>query len=222
MVWVIKFKLKDDKDVYSPVCRKMKVEFFAFPYTQFVKNRKIHLLVGGILSGSEENKERFVEEIKKDSRVESVERHHDHIFIHTIHPITRESKAEVKIFYNPQFIRVKPVHVSSDGWEYWEVACLEREELNKLFRAAKKYYHGELFFIKKEKMKGISILELTFDLTEKQLGALQIALKEGYYTYPRTLTLPAVARMVGKSYSTFQEHLRKAEGKLVTYFLKYR
>lgn len=222
MVWIARFKLKDDEDIYSPVCIKLKIDFFATPYTNFVKGEKVNLIVGGIISGSKENKDRFVEEIKKNKRVASIERYHDFIFVHAQHSLSRESKAEIRIFYNPQFIRVKPVHVSSDGWEYWEVACLDREKLNELVQAAKKYYHGELFSIKKEKIKRISSLELTFDLTEKQLEAIKLAFKEGYYLYPRSLTLPKLAKILGKSYSTFQEHLRKAENKLVEYFLRYR
>jgi len=221
-MWVAKFKLRDDEDIYSPLCQRYNIEFFAVPYTNFIKISKINLLVGGIISGSEENKNGFIEEVKKDKRIKNIERYHDYIFIHAQHPISRESRAEIRIFYNPQFLRVKPVHVASDGWEHWEVACLDRNELNKLVRAAVKYYHGELFSMKNEKIKQVSSLEMTFDLTEKQLETLKIAFKEGYYTYPRKLTIPKLAKSIGKSYSTFQEHLRKAENKLIGYFLKYR
>jgi len=99
---------------------------------------------------------------------------------------------------------------------------LDRGELNKLVEAAVKYHHGELFSIKEEKLKGISSLELVPQLTDKQLLALKSAFKEGYYDYPRKLTIPQLARKAGKAYSTFQEHLSKAEGKLVEFFLKYR
>ena len=114
------------------------------------------------------------------------------------------------------------MHISSDGWEYWEVACLNRLELNKLVQAATKYYHGELFSVKKEKLRGITNLELTPQLSTKQMTSLEIAHKKGYYNYPRKLTIPQLAQSVGKSYSTFQENLRKAENKLINYFLKYR
>ncbi|GAI73079.1 unnamed protein product, partial [marine sediment metagenome] len=88
-------------DIYTPLCEKYKVEFYAVPHTNFVKGNKINLLVGGVLSGSEENKKKFIEEIQKDKRVKKVEQHHDFIFVHAQHPISREAKAEIKIFYNP-------------------------------------------------------------------------------------------------------------------------
>lgn len=221
-MWVAKFKLKDDEDIYSPLCKKYKVEFFAVPYTNFIKSKKINLLVGGVISGSEENIKKFVQGIKKDKRVKTVEQHHDFIFVHAQHPISRETKAEIRIFYNPQYIRAKPIHVASDGWEYWEVACLDRKELNKLVKASTKYYHGELFFIKNERLKSVTSLELTPNLTEKQSEALSLAFKMGYYNYPRKLTIPDLAKIIKKSYSTFQENLRKAENKIVEHFLKYR
>lgn len=221
-MWIAKFKLKDDEDIYNPLCVKFMVELFAVPYANFVKGSKINLLIGCVISGSEENKKKFVEEMKKDKRIKLVEQHHDFIFIHVQHSLSRETKSEIRIFYNPQYIRVKPVHVSSDGWEYWEVACLNRIELNKLVQVATKHYHGELFSIKEEKLKGVTSLELTPHLSEKQLGALRIAYKGGYYNYPRKSTLPDLAKSVKRSYSTFQEHLRKAENKLLDHFLRYR
>jgi len=221
-MWIAKFKLMDDKDIYSPLCKKYKIDFFAVPYTQFTKDKKINLLVGGVISGSEENKKQFVVGLKNDPRVKSVERYHDFILVHAQHQLSRETEAEIKIFYNPQYIRTKPIHVAIDGWEYWEVASLNREELNKLIHVAIKYYGGELFSIKKEILKSVTSLETTPHLTAKQLEAIKLAYKEGYYNYPRRLTIPQLAKSVKRSYSTFQENLRKAENKLIDYFLKYR
>ncbi len=222
MLWVAKFKLKDDKDIYTPLCKKLNVEFFAYPYTHFSKKNSIHLLVGGILTGSEENKKKFTAEVAKDARVESIQRHHDFLLVHAKHPKSREAEASIKIFYNPQFLRVKPVHLRNDGWEYWEIASLQREELNNLVQAAIRHYHGKLFSLKQEKTKSIASLEIAPSLTEKQLEALILAYGSGYYNYPRDLTIPQMARSVKKSYSTFQENLRKAENKLVEHFLQYR
>lgn len=221
-MWIAKFKLKDEEDIYSPLCEKYKVEWFAIPHTNFEKNRKINLLVCGILSGSKDNKTRFVEELKKDKRIRNIEQHHDFILVHAQHPLAREIRAEIKIFYNPQYILVRPVHVASDGWEYWEVACLDKKELIKITSAARRHYHGKLFSLKQEKLKSISSLEITPDLTERQIYAIKMALDNGYYKYPRKLTIPDLSKIAKISYSTFQEHLRKGENKLITYFLKYR
>ena len=134
----------------------------------------------------------------------------------------REKQSAIKIFYSPQFIKIKPIHLAIDGWEYWEVASLNREELNKLIQTATRVYHGRLISLKKENIHTIASLEFAPKFTEKQLEALKIAYKEGYYQYPRKLTIPELAKLTKKSYSAFQENLRKAENKLIEYFLKYR
>ncbi|MFH1211574.1 MAG: helix-turn-helix domain-containing protein [Candidatus Woesearchaeota archaeon] len=221
-MWVARFKLKDDEDIYSPVCERYKIDLFAYTYTSFIKNNQINIVAGGILSGSEKNKKLFIQEIRKDKRVKSIEKHHDFILVHAQHSLSREAMAELLIFYNPGYIKVKPIHVSSDGWEYWEIGCLNRNELNKVVLAAEKHYHGKLFSMKQEKIRSIASLEVTPGLTLKQFESLKTAFEEGYYSYPRLLTIPQLAKLSKKSYSTFQEHLRKAENKLIEYFLKYR
>jgi predicted DNA binding protein len=221
-MWVAKFQLKDDQDIYSPFCKKFKLEFFANPYTNYVLDDEIHLIVGGTLSGTDKGKKQFIHQIKKDKRVFSIDQYKDFTLIHSKHSLSREAEAEIRIFYNPQYIRTKPVHIASDGWEYWEVACVNRDELNKLVIAAIKYYHGKLISLKKETIRQISSMELSPELSNKQAEALILAFKEGYYNYPRKLTLPNLAQLAKISYSTFQEHLSKGEAKLVSFFLKYR
>ncbi len=221
-MWVAKFKLKDDEDIYSPLCEKYKVEFYAYPHTNYIKNRKINLIVGGTISGKEENKKSFIKELEKNKKIKSVEQYKDYVLVHTIHSLSRETKAEIRIFYSSEYILTKPIHVSSDGWEYWEIACVERSSLNKIINSSHKHYHGKIFSIKKEKIKTITSLKLSPNLTEKQLDTIKLAFKNGYYNYPRKLTLPVLAKLIKKSYSTFQENLRKAENKIIAYFLNYR
>lgn len=221
-MWVARFRLRDDEDIYSPLCKKYKLDFFAFPYSNFVKNDRLNLLLGGTVSGSEEDREGFLRDLKKDGRVKRVEAYRDFVFIHACHAFSGKAKAEVRIFYNPQYIRVKPVRIASDGWEYWEVACLDRAELNRLVEAATAFYHGEIFSVRSEKLRNVTSLELAPDMSEKQAEAVRLAFKEGYYNYPRKLTIPQLARMVKRSYSTFQENLSKAENKIVGHFMKYR
>jgi predicted DNA binding protein len=221
-MWIAKFKLKHDEDIYTPICKKYKVDFFATPYTYYVKNGKLNFLGGGIISGDQANKKKFVAEIKKDKRLKTVEQRHDFIFVHSQYLSSKKIEDEINIFYNPQYLKTKPVHNATDGWEYWEVACLDRSELNKIINAAVKFHHGKLISLKKEKLKTVSNLEFTPILPDKQLAAIKLAYKEGYYNYPRKLTIPKLAKQINKSYSTFQENLRKAEKKLIDFFFKYR
>lgn len=222
-MWVAKFKLKDDKeDIHSPLCEKYQVEMFGFPLTNYEKSGKINLLISATISGSEENKDKFYNDLKKDKRVKFAERYKDFILMQTIHPFSREARREIKIFYNKEYILIKPVHIDKEGWEHWEVGCLDRVELNKIINAAIKYYNGKLISVKDEKIKNITNLEFSPNLSEKQFETIKLALNEGYYNYPRKLTIPELAKKMGKSYSSFQENLRRAENKIVEFFFEYR
>nr|WP_272904676.1 helix-turn-helix domain-containing protein [Halobacterium sp. TGN-42-S1] len=53
-------------------------------------------------------------------------------------------------------------------------------------------------------------------LTDRQLAALQLALECGYYEQPRRTSLRDLADRTSVARSTFEEHLRKAENKLLT------
>ena len=60
-MWVAKFKLKDDEDIYSPLCEKYGVNLFAYPYTFFTKKNTINLMAGAAISGSDLNKQSFID-----------------------------------------------------------------------------------------------------------------------------------------------------------------
>ena len=57
--------------------------------------------------------------------------------------------------------------------------------------------------------------ENPFGLTEKQSLALRIARRNGYYSWPRNITLENLASMSGFKRRAFQENLRKAEAKVL-------
>ena len=107
-MWVAKFKIRDDEDIYSPLCEKYKIELFAVPYTSYEKNNKINVLVGIILSGNEETKEKFLIDLKKDKRVRKIEQHNDFIIVNAQHPISFEERSEIKRFYNPCLLYTSP------------------------------------------------------------------------------------------------------------------
>ena len=112
------------------------------------------------------------------------------------------------------------MHVSKDGWEYWNVGCLDRKELMKIINASEKHYHGELLSLKEEKISSVSLINVFPNLTKKQKDCLEIAYKNKYYDYPRKINILKLAKSINRSYSTFQEHLRKAEKKIIESFLK--
>lgn len=214
-MWVANFKLQDENDLYGPVCSRYGVDFFAVPYAHYERREGIHVIVGGLLEGEGVAQDRFISELKSDSRVQEMQCQSNYVVVHALHSHTRQQKAELALFYNPQYILVKPILVSKDGWEYWTVACLDRIELNKLVRAATKHYKGKLLSLEKENLIAAARLWGVGGVSHQQVETLKLALKEGYYTYPRATTIAKLAKIAGVSYSAFQERLRRAEARFL-------
>ncbi len=111
--------------------------------------------------------------------------------------------------------------VYEDGWEYHRIAAPHSVELKGLLEALnqmgemdvllKKQYHGDFA----QNTYTLSIAELFRTLTEKQRRALVNALENGYYTIPRRTTVGKLAGAEGIPRTTLEEHLHKAESKVL-------
>jgi predicted DNA binding protein len=62
----------------------------------------------------------------------------------------------------------------------------------------------------------IPIGQPTAVLSERQREAVLLAHQEGYYDWPREIKATELAEEMGVAHSTYLEHLRKAEEKLIT------
>ncbi|MHA2332091.1 MAG: helix-turn-helix domain-containing protein, partial [Candidatus Hodarchaeales archaeon] len=65
----------------------------------------------------------------------------------------------------------------------------------------------------------ISISDVMSQLTQRQIHSLILAVKKGYYEIPRKTGTEELAKNFDISRRTFEEHLRKAEKKLVENFV---
>ena len=57
-------------------------------------------------------------------------------------------------------------------------------------------------------------------LTEKQRQVLELAIEYGYYKYPRKVSVQDLAKKVKMPRTTFQEHLRKAEERVMNLLIE--
>lgn len=105
--------------------------------------------------------------------------------------------------------------INKDGVERYTVVAPSRERLQALISRL-----GDIGEVTLEKVAEVSadmlsvsvhLGDITTGLTERQLTALNLAIKNGYYDSPRRTSTEALASASGLSRSTFQEHLRKAE-----------
>jgi predicted DNA binding protein len=108
------------------------------------------------------------------------------------------------------------------GWEHYTVVAFDETAVRELLADLRADRDIEL--LSKTSISDAQVphsmlapANQLFDaITDRQLAALQLALERGYYTQPRKTSLRELADRTDVARSTFEEHLRKAENKLLT------
>lgn len=108
------------------------------------------------------------------------------------------------------------------GWEHYTVIAFDGEDVRELLKSLRSDREIELLSKTSSSETQIphSMLapanQLFEEITDRQLAALQLALESGYYEQPRKTSLRDLAEQTAVARSTYEEHLRKAENKLLT------
>ncbi|MFB6160004.1 MAG: helix-turn-helix domain-containing protein [Haloferacaceae archaeon] len=116
----------------------------------------------------------------------------------------------------------QPPTVHRQGWEHYTVVAFDEGDVRALLRDLEADRDVEV--LSKTAVTGRRIPhsmlapvdQLFADATERQLAALRLALESGYYEQPRETSLRELADRTAVARSTYEEHLRKAENKLLT------
>jgi len=123
-----------------------------------------------------------------------------------------------------QFVDAPP-SVYKDGWGYFRVLTFDEDATRGMFRDFGK--RGPVELIRKRELT-LSVLptsvwvnSLFGELTGKQTDAVLKAHRYGYYSSPRQVTTESIANAVGISRSTYEEHLRKAENRIMASLMPY-
>ncbi|MFB0501986.1 MAG: helix-turn-helix domain-containing protein [Candidatus Bathyarchaeia archaeon] len=114
-----------------------------------------------------------------------------------------------------------------NGWAYHRLIVFRHKDLEELLRRIEKW--GWVYkILRKTPFDGFIASSLTLtadalfsDLTEKQIDAMLTAYRHGYYNLPRDNDVQAIAAKKKVPRTTFQEHLKKAENKVVTALVPY-
>jgi len=116
----------------------------------------------------------------------------------------------------------QPPTVHRQGWEHYTVIAFDEGDVRALLRDLEADRDIEVLSktsIAEQEIPHSMLApvdRLFEDLTERQLAALRLALESGYYEQPRKTSMRALADMTAVARSTYEEHLRKAENKLLT------
>ena len=111
--------------------------------------------------------------------------------------------------------------VYTGGWEWYRVMAFSDQDVRNLFRDLEKHCTVEVTSrrsVSEESVHGsllVSTRSLLGGLTNKQTKALLTALDHGYYNLPRSATAEEIARRLGIPRTSFVDHLRKAQNKII-------
>ncbi len=122
-------------------------------------------------------------------------------------------------------LMVQP-EVMRGGWEYYRLILFRHEDFAEVMRRLEtRGFTVEV--LKKSGVRGSlagCILEadsIFSSLTGKQMDALMRAYTHGYYRLPRGADIQEIARVERVKRTTFQEHLKKGENKIIERIIPY-
>jgi predicted DNA binding protein len=117
--------------------------------------------------------------------------------------------------------------VYCNGWEQRRILGFNNDHVRSIMSALQESFPTKL--IAKRPVQGGLMTELFSptsnelfgEMTAKQSEALMLAFREGYYRSPRNVTTAMLAKRFGTSRPTYEEHLRKAENKMIKTVCNY-
>lgn len=118
-----------------------------------------------------------------------------------------------------------PPVIYRDGWANFRVISFEARHPKDLFADLKSRGPAELVRKREIPLSALPTSVWTNvlfgDLTPRQSEAMLSAHRFGYYTSPRSVTTEEIALSLGIGRTTYEEHLRKAENRVISALVPY-
>ncbi|MFH1840305.1 MAG: helix-turn-helix domain-containing protein [Nanoarchaeota archaeon] len=213
-MWKAIFEGKHKSCILAPLCKKYNITDFVYLVNAWEEKESFYYSEAHILQGNEEDKTLFIKDLKKDQSLIKFEQKGN--FILTLNKRPRWMAAYMPL-WDKQLIQIKPTIQKSDGTELWELACWDKEPLMQILKRLPKEFEIKLKSITQTKIDEIFLPHIMPKLSEKQKNTIKLAIKEGYYNFPRKINLDYLAKELKISKQTVQQHLRIAEKKLIPF-----
>lgn len=213
-MWVAEFRVWHKGSVAIELTKKYDVTVYNFYLNTFEEKGKPW--VNKVIFATGPDAGKYVADLHKDKRIRVHRIEGNQVFyavpaLEAFHSIALDKST---FFFKPQIMK--------SGELVWHIGAWDKRHLidvfNKLNRISKSWI--KLVGIRRENFNFFMINTLT-DLTQKQLLAFQLACQLGYYKYPRKISLEELATAAKLSYSTYKEHLRRAEEKIMPHVVSY-
>jgi predicted DNA binding protein len=117
-------------------------------------------------------------------------------------------------------LRIEPI-MYKHGWEWYRILAFRQKDVKELFDELEKFSNVQL--VSRRTLEETAVKEslvlsprsLLGELTKKQSNALMTAIAQGYYEIPKKLSTDDIAKSLDLPRTTYEEHLRKAESKVM-------
>lgn len=216
-MWKAKFKVYDETGIFMSIAMKYKIKIYGYMFNYFFDKNSAYFTLSVFPECDPNVRNKIKKELLNAKKVDKLEDQGNFFICRLKISWKTEKERRPSLFYNPLIIQVKPFIIYQDGWEELEFASFDRKYLEEILEISEEKYKLKLIYLKKEKIDNFGVVHALPSLTEKQKQALDMAISNGYYKYPRRIDIKKLAKINKLSYSTFQEHLRKAENKLVPF-----
>lgn len=215
-MWSLKFRVRNEDSIYTVLTNKHNVTDYFYPVNFYNYQKGVRILGLHRIEGDEGEKKRFAADLKKHKKTIEFEQQEDLILV-----LMQEEEPFYELMYSQVYYHPSPV-VIAGGVESWHVASWDRRKLDRLIstlaRWKKKFLDIQVISIKKTDLHEIYFPRAMPHLAPQQKRAFEIAVNKGYYDCPRQTRLELLAKEMGLCISTYQEHLQKAEAKLLPFF----
>ena len=153
----------------------------------------------------------FLNHFPTIKRAEVMERAEDYMIVNVV---TASTKTISKKIYDSGCFILAPIEFDGPE-EFWTIGSANRKNIKGLYKKLQSVGQTRLLFLREVDF-GMS------ELTQMQKKSLEFAISCGYYMWPRKTTATKLAKRLGISKTTFLEHLRKAEAKIITDYGRYK
>jgi hypothetical protein len=201
-MWVLKLKAETGPHSFGYLAKKYGVSFSGYPVSSVRHEGHLMVRVAGFIEGVEKDVKRFVKAVRKEPFIDAITCKKNFGIAVLKLPL------KLEVLYDPHILWVQPSKYGKDGSQQLELACWEKEPLMKVLPL---FTNPQVLTFRQQKIDSIGLISIHPELTQKQRLALQLAVKHGYYGFPRKVTLEKLAQIMGVSFSTYQAHLAKAE-----------
>lgn len=211
---MVKLKISGAHAALGNLAKSCGVSLSGYPVRSHESENGIFVDFVGFIFGTEKNENNFIKTLSKKPWVKYVEKEGNFVLGRMV-----EGKQHSPV-YSSGIVHIEPVIITEQGVETWTMGSWKKEVLISFIKSVESSGEVEILSIGQKKITNFTMMSISPNLSLKQRLVMSLAIKEGYYDYPRKITIEQLGNKLNISYSTLQAHLRKAENKFIPFCFK--